>query len=156
MSATVSIKDPTLQTHTEINLEVLKDFPFELIIMARGMFVKACSAVWETVGFPSLAQGQRFGSELAAQALRMYLALAWWVLVLPTAGKTWWPCVCVLLHQLHPGNTRGQELAPLHGHCTLQDNWAEGGQCEVPKLCLESSEEQQVSNLKKIQKSSLK
>lgn len=57
MQATVSIKDPTLQTHREISPGVLKVFPFELVIMARGMFVKAYSAVWKTAGFPSLAQG---------------------------------------------------------------------------------------------------
>lgn len=56
MPAIVSIKDPTLQTHTQINPEVLKDFPFELVTMARAMFVKACSAVWKRVGFPSLAK----------------------------------------------------------------------------------------------------
>lgn len=89
MAAIGSIKDPILQTHTEISPEVLKDFPFELVIMARGMFGKACSAVQKTGGLPSLAQGQRFGSELAVQALRMYLALAWQALVLPMAGNTW-------------------------------------------------------------------
>lgn len=156
MPAIGSIKDPILQTHTEISPKVLKDFPCELVIMARGMFGKACSAVQKTGSLPSLAQGQRFGSELAVQALRMYLALAWLVRLLSMAWNTWWPHICVPWHQLHPGSTWGQGLASQHSHCTLQGNWAERGQHDIPRLCSGSGEEQQVSSCKKVQKSSLK
>lgn len=156
MPATVSIKEPTLQTHTEISPEVLKDFPFELVIMARGLFVKVCSAVWKTVGFPPVAQCQRFGSELAAQASQDVSGPGLVSTGFIHGGKHLVAmCLCPPT-PAPPWNTRGQELAPLHCHCTLQGNWAEGGQCEVPKLCLGSGEEQQVSKLKKIQKSSLK
>lgn len=51
------------------------------------------------------------GGELAAQGLRMCLALPWQELVLAVEAIAWWPRACGLLYSW------GGELAPLRSHC---------------------------------------